>query len=110
MIVCQGDICVWKPGHEGAGEIKSAVVNAANERMLGGGGVDGAIHKAAGVELRRACERVSCVTPGVRCPTGSARITDAFMLPVDKVRAGWGWVVRNMGQAGVAQHGAVPCC
>ena len=53
--------------------------------MLGGGGVDGAIHRAAGVGLRGACERVKCVSPGVRCPTGEARITDAFRLPVDKV-------------------------
>jgi len=58
-----------------------AVVNAANERMLGGGGVDGAIHRAAGPELLAACEAVPEVTPGVRCPTGEARITPAFDLP-----------------------------
>ncbi len=58
-----------------------AVVNAANERMLGGGGVDGAIHGAAGPELLAACEAVPEVTPGVRCPTGEARITPAFDLP-----------------------------
>ena len=58
-----------------------AVVNAANERMLGGGGVDGAIHRAAGPELLAACEAVPEVTPGVRCPTGEARITAAFDLP-----------------------------
>jgi O-acetyl-ADP-ribose deacetylase len=57
-----------------------AIVNAANERMLGGGGVDGAIHRAAGPELRRACELVPEVRPGVRCPTGEARITPAFAL------------------------------
>ncbi|MCA9530388.1 MAG: O-acetyl-ADP-ribose deacetylase [Myxococcales bacterium] len=54
-----------------------AIVNAANERMLGGGGVDGAIHRAAGPALRRACEAVPEVRPGVRCPTGEARITTA---------------------------------
>ena len=58
-----------------------AIVNAANEWMLGGGGVDGAIHRAAGPELRRACEKVPEVRPGVRCPTGEARITPAFGLP-----------------------------
>jgi O-acetyl-ADP-ribose deacetylase len=58
-----------------------AIVNAANERMLGGGGVDGAIHCAAGPELLEACRRVPEVRPGVRCPTGEARITPAFGLP-----------------------------
>ena len=58
-----------------------AVVNAANERMLGGGGVDGAIHRAAGPELREACRAVPEVRPGVRCPTGEARITPGFRLP-----------------------------
>lgn len=48
---------------------------AANERMLGGGGVDGAIHRAAGPQLVRACAEVPEVYPGVRCPTGEARIT-----------------------------------
>lgn len=58
-----------------------AIVNAANERMLGGGGVDGAIHRAAGPELRAACEAVPEVSRGVRCPTGQARITPGFRLP-----------------------------
>jgi len=58
-----------------------AIVNAANERMLGGGGVDGAIHHAAGPGLLAACRRVPEVRPGVRCPTGEARITPAFRLP-----------------------------
>ncbi len=57
-----------------------AVVNAANEQMLGGGGVDGAIHRAAGRELLDACRAVPEVRPGVRCPTGEARITPAFRL------------------------------
>lgn len=57
-----------------------AIVNAANERMLGGGGVDGAIHRAAGPELLEACRRVPEVRPGVRCPTGEARITPGFRL------------------------------
>jgi O-acetyl-ADP-ribose deacetylase len=58
-----------------------AIVNAANERMLGGGGVDGAIHRAAGPELRAACQRIAEVRPGVRCPTGEARLTPGFRLP-----------------------------
>lgn len=62
-----------------------AIVNAANELMLGGGGVDGAIHRAAGPELLAACEAVAELRPGVRCPTGEARITPAFQLPADYV-------------------------
>lgn len=58
-----------------------AIVNAANERMLGGGGVDGAIHRAAGKALLDACLQVPEVRPGVRCPTGEARLTPGFRLP-----------------------------
>ena len=58
-----------------------AIVNAANQVMLGGGGVDGAIHRAAGPELYEACLKVPEVRPGVRCPTGEARITPGFRLP-----------------------------
>ena len=58
-----------------------SIVNAANQMMLGGGGVDGAIHRAAGKELFEACLKVPEVRPGVRCPTGEARITPGFKLP-----------------------------
>jgi len=58
-----------------------AIVNAANQVMLGGGGVDGAIHRAAGRELYEACLKVPEARPGVRCPTGEARITPGFKLP-----------------------------
>ncbi|RLN40573.1 hypothetical protein C2845_PM01G14320 [Panicum miliaceum] len=76
----KGDITLWSI--DGATD---AIVNAANERMLGGLGVDGAIHRAAGPELVEACRKVPEVKPGVRCPTGEARITPAFKLPVSRV-------------------------
>jgi len=58
-----------------------AIVNAAKPSLLGGGGVDGAIHKAAGPELRAYCEKeIMDVESGVRCPVGSALITPAFKI------------------------------
>jgi O-acetyl-ADP-ribose deacetylase (regulator of RNase III) len=58
-----------------------AIVNAANEALAGGGGVDGAIHRAAGPGLPAACRAIPLVRPFVRCPTGAARITPGFDLP-----------------------------
>ena len=76
-----------------------AIVNAANQVMLGGGGVDGAIHRAAGKELFNACLKVPEVRPGVRCPTGEARITPGFKLPAKFVIHTVGPVYRD------GQHG-----
>ncbi|MEW5835998.1 MAG: O-acetyl-ADP-ribose deacetylase [Pseudomonadota bacterium] len=62
-----------------------AIVNAANPGLLGGGGVDGAIHRAAGPGLLAACRALPEVAPGVRCPTGQAVITPGFRLPARHV-------------------------
>lgn len=80
LVIHQGDITKWSINGE-----NDAIVNAANELMLGGGGVDGAIHRAAGPELLKACRNVPRIQPGVRCPAGSARITEAFNLPVSRI-------------------------
>ncbi len=70
MIVLAGDITA---------QAVDAIVNAANERLVRGGGVDGAIHRAAGPELQEACRRIG------GCPTGEARITPGFGLPARHV-------------------------
>ncbi|MFA5038217.1 MAG: O-acetyl-ADP-ribose deacetylase [Candidatus Omnitrophota bacterium] len=91
IIIKQGDITEEK---------LDVIVNAANTRLAGGGGVDGAIHRAAGPSVMDECRKIG------GCQTGEAVMTNAGLLPAKKIihTAGPVWSGGNRGEAGLLEN------
>ncbi|GFR50280.1 hypothetical protein Agub_g12471 [Astrephomene gubernaculifera] len=89
LIVFQGSMPDWPKmqlDRPDADRIRPiAVVNAANQRLCGGGGVDGMIHKKAGPELLQECQSLPEIRPGIRCPTGEAVVTGGYKFGTDYI-------------------------
>lgn len=76
--------------HGGITELQvDAIVTAANSSLAGGGGVDGAVHQAAGLELIEACQAIPRDSLGQRCPPGQARLTRGYRLCP--------WIIHSVG-------------
>lgn len=80
-----------------------AIVNAANSGLLGGGGVDGAIHRAAGPRLLQACRELRATSLPDGLPVGEAVATPGFDLPAR-------WVIHTVGPNRHAGQTDPPCC
>ena len=94
IVVVQGDITE---------QTIDAIVNAANSGLLGGGGVDGAIHRAGGPEILAECRQLRATTLPDGLPTGEAVATTAGRLPAR-------WVIHTVGPVYSTQEDRSTCC